>query len=121
MDTLFLDLETTGLNPLTDGIVEIAIVDQAGGVVLNQLVNPGLPIPRRASAVHGITDDDVAGAPSVATVWSEVRPILEGCRVVIYNASFDKRFFPGDLGWAGDVQCAMQAFRQYMRNSEPNC
>src|SRR5687767_1811426 len=59
---VFLDLETTGLSTSHDRIVELAIIKVApGGDVLERVrrFNPGMPIPAEATAVHGITDDDV--------------------------------------------------------------
>ncbi|NDD11792.1 MAG: hypothetical protein EB072_03880 [Betaproteobacteria bacterium] len=54
---VFLDTETTGLSPSSgDKIVEIAIVDGSGRILLNSLVDPGRAIPWHATNVHGITD-----------------------------------------------------------------
>ncbi len=105
--TLFLDTETTGL-ARSDRVVEIGVVDDAGAVVFQSLVNPGMPIPAQASAIHGITDDMVRDAPPLDAVAEAVRAALiaDGI-VVIYNAAFDQRFFPRDF-WAGiGVTCAM--------------
>ena len=110
MRVLFLDTETTGLTT-QDQIIEIAIVDQIGKVLLNTLVNPGrVPINPHAEAAHGITASLLRGAPSLADLWPQIRSILSGNRVVIYNAKFDRRFFPDNLACAGLVECAMQAF-----------
>ena len=110
MRVLFLDTETTGLTT-TDQIIEVAIVDQIGKVLLNTLVNPGrVPINPHAEAAHGITASMLRGAPSLADLWPQIRSILSGNRVVIYNAKFDRRFFPDNLACAGLVECAMQAF-----------
>ena len=110
MRVLFLDTETTGLTT-QDQIIEIAIVDQIGKVLLNTLINPGrVPINPHAEAAHGITASMLRGAPSLADLWPQIRSILSGNRVVIYNAKFDRRFFPDNLACAGLVECAMQAF-----------
>ena len=64
--TIF-DLETTGLIPIRDRIVEIGAVriEQDGTWSrFTTLVNPGIAIPVRAQSVHGISDEMVAGAPS---------------------------------------------------------
>ena len=63
------DLEATGLNKRTDRIVSIALVryEPSGSVEqVNYLLNPGIPIPEDSTAIHGITDADVAGAPTFA-------------------------------------------------------
>lgn len=69
---LVLDTETTGPDPETARIVELGAVyfwrGQMVGRPLNIRLNPGCPIPPEASAVHGITDADVAGAPTFADV-----------------------------------------------------
>lgn len=85
--SLVLDLETTGLGE--DYIVEIAITDMAGNSVMNTLVNPGIPIPDDARAIHGISDDDVKDAPSFAGIWPELCRVIDGCRLIIYNSDYD--------------------------------
>ena len=55
----FIDLETTGINLGTDRIVEIAIVKiltDGSKSVKRKLINPGMPIPKQASDVHGISN-----------------------------------------------------------------
>lgn len=85
---LYLDTETTGLNPL-DEIVEICIVDHDGSVRLNSLVRPSRPIPADVTRVHGITNLMVQNAPSWKEIWPEALAILSGRKVGIYNAEFD--------------------------------
>lgn len=85
---VFLDTETTGLDGAE--ICDIAIVAANGSVLLNTLVKPTIPIPAGATAVHGIADADVANAPSFADVWPEVKRLLAGREVVIYNAAYDR-------------------------------
>lgn len=63
-----IDFESTGPDPETCMPVEIAVVRFEGGEPVaraNVLVNPGIPIPAEASAIHGITDDMVMGAPDM--------------------------------------------------------
>lgn len=85
----FIDLETTGINIATDRIVEISIlrIDPGGkkdSVTLR--VNPEVPIPPESTAVHGISDDDVADAPTFAQVARNIARMLEGCDLAGYNA-----------------------------------
>lgn len=115
MQTYFLDTETTGLSAEADRVVELAIVDQSGQIVFDSLINPGRTIPFAASRVHGISDFMVATAPRFEDVWDDVLRTLSGNRVVIYNASFDKRFFPDQLRCAGEVRCAMLEFAAFHR------
>ena len=105
--TLFLDTETTGLDR-SDRLVEIGVVDDAGAVIFQSLINPQMPIPRAVTAIHGITDAMVRDAPPLDAVAAALRAMLiaDGT-VVIYNAAFDRRFFPHGF-WGGiSVTCAM--------------
>ena len=87
------DLETTGVSAVTDRIVEIAIVrlePDGSRRTLNWRVNPGVPIPPGASAVHGITDADVADCPPFAELADAVTEALSGCDLGGFNcARFD--------------------------------
>jgi hypothetical protein len=69
---LILDTETTGIGQW-DRIVEIALIDDQGMVLMNTLVNPEIPIPKEASAIHGITDEMVSAAPT----FSEIQYIVD--------------------------------------------
>lgn len=86
---LILDTETTGLD---DGeIVQIAVINQEGAPQLDTLVRPSRPIPEAATAVHGITDTMVAGAPRWPMVLMLLRDLVHERHVAIYNADFDLR------------------------------
>lgn len=77
-----LDLETTGLNPRLDRIVEIAILKLMPNGERKDyafLVNPGIPIPPTVIAIHGITDEDVADAPTFLELAPKINQILDGC------------------------------------------
>jgi DNA polymerase-3 subunit epsilon len=71
-----LDLETTGLDTATDRTVQIGIAamhSDGESVGWSSLVNPqGHPISPSASAVNGLTDDDVSKAPAFGRVWIDV-------------------------------------------------
>ena len=84
------DTETTGTDPDAARIVELGAVIQLGGVVTGSrraLVNPGVPIPREASAVHGITDADVADAETFASAWPAFRAGAVSFVTCGYNAT----------------------------------
>jgi DNA polymerase III epsilon subunit-like protein len=89
-DCVVLDTETTGLH---DGarIVEIAVLSVDGTVLLDSLVNPGVPIPAEATAVHGITDDMVSAAPTFSDLLVPLTGALLNRKVIVYNRDFDKR------------------------------
>lgn len=96
---VFLDTETTGIDPVTDRAVEVALVRFEGGKVAGEFssrVNPGRAIPEAATAIHGITDADVRDAPSIGNVFAnaQVRDLLDGAWLGAFNASFDKLFVP---------------------------
>lgn len=109
--TIFLDTETTGLSSASgDEIVEIAIVDAAGRVLIDTLVDPRRPIPWGASSVHGITDEMVRGKPTLKKIMPRIEQIVSKQQVVIYNSSFDIQFFPSRLNSSHSVECAMRRF-----------
>lgn len=97
------DLETTGLHPAGDRIVEIAIVriepGEAPRLVLDSLVNP----QRRVSAteIHGITDGDVRDAPTFRDLRDHVYEALRGSVFASYNVYFDARFMGVEMARAG--------------------
>ena len=112
-----LDTETTGLDQRAE-IVSIAIVDQDGQTLLNTLVKPTRPIPPDATRIHGITNEAVADAPSWAEVYVQVKQIISGHPLIIYNAEYDiaMLYQSSDLAnvapvnWVNlpsDVACAM--------------
>lgn len=94
------DLETTGISCENDRIVEIAAVKVIDGQVTEEfstLVNPGMPIPYRATAVHGITDDMVADAPSFDIALKEFSEFAGDRILVGHNIhAFDMRFIRRD-------------------------
>lgn len=101
---VILDTETTGLDAAAR-IVEFSCIDRAGTVLVNSLVNPGVPIPPAASAIHGITDADVADSPRFIDLWPQVWATLrEAERILIYNGSYDSRLIRQSLeGTAGTL------------------
>jgi len=120
VNTLYLDTETTGLSPRTGArIVEIAIVDDTGRPVLDTLVNPERPIPLESSSIHGISDAMVSNAPTMRELWPSIEQLVDGHHVVIYNAAFDRAFFPNQLSHAGRVSCAMLSFAEVYGEVSP--
>jgi len=86
----FFDLETTGVNVSRDRIVQIGILKIYPDETLeqyNQLINPGIPIPEETSAIHGITDADVADKPSFKEIGAELVKMLAGCDLGGYNSN----------------------------------
>ena len=86
----FIDLETTGVNPGTDRIIEIAIVKllpDGTKSVKRRLLHPEMPIPKTSSDIHGITDEMVKDAPTFRQVANELRQMLDGCDIAGYNSN----------------------------------
>ena len=116
---LYLDTETTGISAQANAIVEVAIVDDSGQALLNTLVNPGRPIPGDAAAIHGITDAMVRDAPALAELWPQIQELAASAHVVIYNADFDRKFFPDRLACASQISCAMLEFARHYGEKDP--
>ncbi|MEA4861716.1 MAG: exonuclease domain-containing protein [Victivallaceae bacterium] len=86
---VFFDLEATGVDPLRDRIVEISTVKVLPGGECEQpysrRVNPTIPIPPGATAVHHITDADVAAAPTFTQIAGGLMRYLDDCDLAGYN------------------------------------
>ena len=117
-NAVYLDTETTGLGA-EDEIVDIAVIRSDGEVLLDTLVRPARPIPVAASAVHGLTDADVAAAPTWDAVYPTLLNLVREQIVVVYNADFDRRLIGQCCGrwglaeFVAEWQCAMRAFAEF--------
>ena len=85
-DWAVLDTETTGLYDAE--IVEIAIINNLGEMLLDALVKPSIPIPAEVTDIHGISDAVVADAPTFPEIYP-TDAALKDKRVLIYNSAFD--------------------------------
>ena len=97
----FFDLETTGTRIGTDRIVQFGVVrlmPDGSRESWQCLLNPGIPIPAEATAVHGITDADVADAPLLDEMAHAIMQRLEGCDLAGFNClRFDVPFLAEEL------------------------
>ncbi|OQB29404.1 MAG: hypothetical protein BWY08_02048 [Bacteroidetes bacterium ADurb.Bin174] len=87
---IFFDLETTGIDIVNDRIVQIAyhkVYPNGKEESKSFLINPGIPIPPQATAIHKITNDDVAMAPLFKHVANEIARDFEGCDLAGYNSN----------------------------------
>lgn len=87
---VFFDLETTGINITKDRIVEISLLKvhpNGKEEIKSRLINPEMPIPAQATAIHGITDDDVKDSPTFKQVAKSLADMLEGCDLAGFNSS----------------------------------
>jgi DNA polymerase-3 subunit epsilon len=85
----FLDLETTGINVSSDRIVEISVLKinpNGSEEWLISRINPEMPIPPKSTAIHGITDEDVADAPKFREIAKNLAAFLEGTDLAGFNA-----------------------------------
>lgn len=87
---VFFDLETTGVNAVSDRIVEIAylkVYPNGNEETKTFRVNPGMPIPKEASDIHHITDEDVANSPSFKEIGKNIAKDIEGCDLAGFNSN----------------------------------
>ena len=121
-----LDVETTGLSPNRDRIIEIAVVRCApDGSFLDEwstLVDPGRdPGPTH---IHGIHAADLAGAPTFQQIAEELRQRLAGSMIAAHNLSFDAGFLTAEYQRAGatvpdqPALCTLQLARRVLRDND---
>jgi DNA polymerase-3 subunit epsilon len=84
----FFDIEATGISPRADRIVELCIVkftpDKQQSTHVYR-INPEMPIPAETTAIHGISDEDVANCPTFKDLATKIAAVLEGCDLGGYN------------------------------------
>lgn len=121
-----LDLETSGLSPLVDEIIEIAAIKVVGNKIetFESLVKPKNPIPEFTTKIHGITDEMVKDSPSLEDV---LPGFLEFCgthTLVAHNAKFDIGFIVFAMHQLkielhkAKVYCSCKLSRKYVKGSE---
>lgn len=101
------DLETTGLFPRKDRIIEIAAVKvnpDGTEEKLERLLNPTIPIPPETTAIHGISNETVKDCPTFADVADEIYAFFEGCDISGFNSD---RY---------DIPCLEEEFLRVNRN-----
>ncbi len=84
------DLETTGISITQDRIVEISIIKIAvdgSREIKTRRINPEIPIPKEASAVHGIYDEDVANEPTFKSLANSIKQFLDNCDLCGFNSN----------------------------------
>lgn len=123
-----LDIETTGPDRPAE-ICQIAIIDYLGDVMLDRLVKPVRPISPAAIAIHGITNEMVASAPSWKEVKAHVTDAIYGMDVIVYNAVHDRKLMHWsdeahglghtDYKECADWYCAMEAYAEHYGEIDP--
>ncbi len=89
---LFLDTETTGVDESAE-IIEIAVINNDGGLVYESLIRPKVLITPKLTALHGINNEMVAEAPEFWEVYNDLCSKLDGRLIIAYGADFDARMF----------------------------
>jgi DNA polymerase III subunit epsilon len=120
-DFVIFDSETTGLSSPVD-FVEIAVVSPNGETLFDSLLKPSCRIEPAARAIHGHSATSLSEAPCFFEVYADLLEVLYRRRVIVFNASYDRRVWDaavGHLGARGALagvlpgwECAM---RQYAR------
>ena len=116
IDRVYLDTETTGLNPWNDEILQLSIVDASGGVLWDRKYKPSHTSSwREAQRVHHISPADVASCPHIEDDLAEIQSILDRAGgVYAFNAPFDFAFL-GMLGLRADRSRGHDTMREYAR------
>lgn len=118
------DLETTGLDIDRDRIVELSFIKvfpDGARETRTRRLDPGMPIPPAATAVHGISDADVAGCPHFAQVAKNLHEWLRGCDLTGYNIErFDLRLIAAEFKRVGiafpdEGTCIVDAYTIFAR------
>lgn len=98
------DVETTGLDPKVDRVIEIAIIHMVDGEVVDaysSLVDPEQELPEEVTKLTGIEPTQLVGAPRFRDIAAEVRARLSDRIFVAYNLAFDRAFVQHELERAG--------------------
>ena len=119
-DYVILDTETTGLRDAE--IIQIAIISSNGEVLLDTLIKPIRPIPQDAIRIHGITNEMVADKLGIMYFYDQIRQLLSGRNVIVFNVAYDKQILYDSLqianiqevNWDQESKwfCAMEAFSE---------
>ncbi len=94
IEAVALDTETTGLDPQSARIVQFGTIHVSKGKTvdtsaLEQVINPGVPIPPASSAIHGIFDKDAAAAPTLPKAWKSLIDAMGSRLVIGHSIGFD--------------------------------
>ncbi len=98
---VIIDVETTGMNPLRDRVIEVAVIRNNGREEFSTLVNPGRFVPPFITSLTGITNEELETAPSFGDIALELAEFLEGAVFVAHNARFDYAFIRNEFKRVG--------------------
>lgn len=96
---IFYDTETTGVRSERDRVIELAAFDPVNNTTFERLINPQMPIPAEATAIHHISNEMVANAPTFAEIVADFTAFCEGDVVLIAhnNDGFDIHFLRAEF------------------------
>lgn len=109
-----IDCETTGLDPKTDRIIEVAIASFSFDQIFNtfeSLINPHCEIPETSVAIHKITPEMVAGKPSIDTIIPDILKIAGRHTIIGHGIGFDVEILASSAERAG-IQCTLRQNNQ---------
>ncbi|MGL1833687.1 3'-5' exonuclease [Rhodocyclaceae bacterium SMB388] len=127
---LAFDIETTGLDPLRDGIVSIGLVPMSlasirASASRHWIVRPRVPLGEKSVTIHGITDSQVADAPDLADIFGEILGVMAGHVMVVHCRSIERQFLDAALrlrigeGIVFPVIDTMELEARLHRNNKP--
>jgi DNA polymerase III subunit epsilon len=102
--TVFVDIETTGLNYVRGRVIEVAAIRIEGGQVVrefNQLIDPETELPAFTTSLTGIRSSDLRSAPTFSQIADELYDILDGAVFVAHNVRFDYSFLKQEFKRTG--------------------
>ncbi len=129
LDLAIVDVETTGVSPSSDRVIEVAIVRVSDGRVVEEfssLVDPERRLSHRIWSLTGITDEHLRGAPLFRQIKDDLLRLLDGSILVAHNARFDygflrKEFEREKIGYSSRCLCTARLsrmlFPQFRRHS----
>jgi DNA polymerase-3 subunit epsilon len=94
------DVETTGLDPANDRVIEVAVIQMVNGEEtgrFSSLVHPGREVPAEVTNITGIKNEDLEGAPTFEAIAQELYDAIDGRAFVAYNLGFDRAFVAAEF------------------------
>ena len=107
---VIVDLETTGFNPSTCKIIEVAALDTITKKTFQSLINPGISIPIAVTELTGITNAEVKNFPYFYEVKQDLLKFIHNKTIIGYNVAFDKRFLVKE-----DNRFSCYSYKDYLK------
>lgn len=111
-----IDVETTGLDPARNHIIEIAAIKYINGKEVDKfvtLVKPPVKIPKKITEINGIDDEMVKDAPGIDEVIPKFKELIKDMILVAHNMDFDSSFVEHAAGPLNNVKvCTLRSSRE---------